>query len=327
MSTILKTNPLPNTPFTRKVGPILQSRVFLAFIGLFLLSLVLAVTSTHFFTASNILNVLRQISVVAIVAVGMTYVIISGGIDLSVGSVLALTAVLSAVLMKQGVNMILAIFAGLLLGAFIGFINSQLITSRIGMPPFIATLATMGIARGLTMVVTGGVPIFGLPDSFGFFGGGYLLLIPVPIIIMLVIFAITHIHLTYMVGGVQLFAVGGNPEAARLSGINVNRVKTTAYIVSGITAAIAGVILASRLTSIEPLAGTGYELTAIAATVIGGASLFGGEGSLIGTLLGAMIMGVLSNGLNLLNVSTYWQQVVIGGAIAITVAIGTFRKK
>ena len=327
MTAILKTKPVPNTPFTKKIGPVLQSRVFLAFIGLFLLSLLLTVTSSHFFTASNILNVLRQISVVAIVAVGMTYVIITGGIDLSVGSVLALTAVLSAVLMKQGVNMFLAIIAGLLLGALLGFINSLLITSRIGMPPFIATLAMMGIARGLTLVVTGGVPIFGLPDAFGFFGGGYLLLIPVPVIIMLLIFAICHIHLTYTVGGVQLFSVGGNPEAARLSGINVNGVKTKAYIISGVTAAIAGVILASRLTSIEPLAGTGYELTAIAATVIGGASLFGGAGSLIGTLLGAMIMGVLSNGLNLLNVSTYWQQVVIGGAIAITVAIGTFRKK
>lgn len=313
--------------FIKNVGAIRQSRVFLAFAGLILLGLVLTTISPHFLTVPNILNVLRQISVIAIVAVGMTYVIISGGIDLSVGSVLALASVIAAILMKQGANMVFAIIAGLLLGALMGFINSVLITSRIAMPPFIATLATMSVARGLTLVFTGGIPIYGLPEQFGFFGGGYLLGIPVPVIAMLLIFTISHVHLTYTVGGVQLFAVGGNAEAARLSGVNVNRVRTRAYILSGVTAAIGGIILASRLTSVEPLSGTGYELSAIAAAVIGGASLFGGQGSLLGTFFGATIIGVLSNGLNLLNVSTYWQQVVIGGVIAFTVAIGTFRRK
>jgi ribose transport system permease protein len=320
-------NALLNMPVIKQVVVIRRSRVFLAFVGLVLLSLLLSIISPHFFTITNILNVLRQVSIIAIVSVGMTYVIISGGIDLSVGSILALSSVVVAILLKQGVALTLSIFAGLLVGSFLGFLNSVLITSRIGMPPFISTLAMMGIARGLTMVITGGSPIYGLPTEFDFIGGGYLLGIPFPVVVMLIIFGIGHIHLTYTEYGVHLFASGGNPEAARLSGINVNQVLVKAYILSGVTAAIAGVILASRLTSVEPLFGTGYELDAIAAAVIGGASLFGGEGSLLGAFFGALIMGVLRNGLNLLNVSTYWQQVVIGLVIAFTVAIGTFRRK
>lgn len=208
-----------------------------------------------------------------------------------------------------------------------GFVSSVLITSRIGMPPFISTLAMMSIARGLTMVITGGRPIYDLPEEFGFFGGGYFIGIPFPVIVMILIFAVGHLVLAYTRYGTHLFAVGGNPEAARLSGVDINKIKMKAYVLSGITAAMAGVILSSRLTSVEPLSGLGYELDAIAAAVIGGASLFGGEGNLLGTLIGALIMGVLRNGLNLLDVSTYWQQVVIGVVIATTVALGTFRRK
>ena len=312
---------------TTKNLDITKSRAFFAFVGVISLSIILSFVSPYFFTASNILNVFRQVSIIAIVAVGMTCVIISGGIDLSVGSTLALSSVLVAILLKQGISMMVSITAGILLGGLIGLFSSFLITSRIRTPPFIATLATMSIARGLTMVVTGGRPIYGLPLNFGFIGGGYVFGIPFPVIIMLIIVLAGHIFITYTVEGTYLFAVGGNPEAARLSGINVSKIKILAYVLSGITAAIAGVILASRLTSVEPLSGIGYELDAIAASVIGGADLSGGEGNLLGTLMGALIMGILRNGLNLLNVSTYWQQVVIGLVIAITVALGTFRKK
>jgi ribose transport system permease protein len=244
-----------------------------------------------------------------------------------VGSVLALSSVAIALLLNRGINVFLSIGVGLLLGAFLGYINSILITSRIGMPPFIATLAMMSIARGLTMVVTGGRPIYGLPESFGFIGGGYLLGIPFPVIVMILVFVVGHINLAYTIRGTHIYAVGGNPDATRLSGIDINKVKRNTYMISGLTSALAGVILASRLTSVEPLSGLGYELDAIAAAVIGGASFFGGEGSLLGTFIGALIMGVLRNGLNLLDVSTYWQQVVIGFVIAATVAIGTFRSK
>lgn len=312
---------------TTKNIDITKSRAFFAFVGVVSLSLILSLVSPYFFTTSNILNVFRQVSIISIVAVGMTCVIISGGIDLSVGSTLALSSVLVAILLKQGMSMMVSIMAGILLGGLIGLFSSFLITSRIRTPPFIATLATMSIARGLTMVVTGGRPIYGLPLKFGFIGGGYIFGIPFPVIIMLIIVLVGHVFITYSVEGIYLFAVGGNPEAARLSGINISKIKIIAYVLSGVTAAIAGVILASRLTSVEPLSGVGYELDAIAASVIGGADLMGGEGNLLGTFMGALIMGILRNGLNLLNVSTYWQQVVIGLVIAITVAIGTFRKK
>jgi len=311
----------------KKIADLGQSRPFFAFIGVVLLGLILSIISPYFLTVSNILNVLRQVSIIAIVSVGMTLVIITGGIDLSVGSVLALSAVFVAILMKQGINIFLSIIVGTIVGVLIGLFSGFLITSWIRTPPFIATLATMSIARGLTMVVTGGRPIYGLPEEFGFIGGGYVFGIPFPVIVMLVVFVIGHIYLTYTVHGTYLFAVGGNPEAARLSGINISDVKNKVYILSGVTSSLAGVILASRLKSVEPLAGLGYELDAIAAAVIGGANLMGGEGSLIGAFMGALIMGILRNGLNLLNVSTYWQQVVIGFVIAITVAIGTFRNK
>jgi ribose transport system permease protein len=304
-----------------------DSRVFLATVGLFLLGLFLSILSPHFLTVSNILNVLRQISMIAVVAIGMTYVIITGGIDLSVGSVLALSAVCAASLMTHGVNMYLAATAGLMIGAVCGFLNGILIVTKIKMPPFVATLAMMSVGRGLSMVITQGTPIYGLPGEFGFIAGGYLLNIPMPVIIMVLLYVIGDIHLSYVKTGMYYFAVGGNEEAARVAGVDAKRVKLSAYVISGLTAAIGGMILASRLVSVEPLAGLGYELDAIAAAVIGGASLYGGEGSLLGTLIGAIITGVLRNGLNLLNVSPYWQQVVVGAVIASVVSINALRKK
>jgi ribose transport system permease protein len=304
-----------------------NSRVFLAIIGLFLLSLLLSVLSPHFLTVSNILNVLRQISMIAVVSIGMTYVIITGGIDLSVGSVLALSAVSAAYLMTHNINMYLAIIVGMVIGVICGFINGIFITTKINMPPFIATMAMLGIGRGLSLVITEGRPIYGLPSQFAFIAGGYVFGIPVPVIIMIFLYLIAYIHLSYVRTGVYFYAVGGNQEATRVAGINIRRIKLGAYVISGLTASIAGIILASRLVSIEPLSGSGYELDAIAAAVIGGANLYGGEGNIIGTLIGAIIMGVLRNGLNLLNVSAYWQQVAVGVVIAGVVSINALRKK
>ncbi len=257
----------------------------------------------------------------------MTYVIITAGIDLSVGSVLALSAVVAASAMRHGVNMYLSILAGIALGGTCGLLNGILITTRISMPPFIATLAMMSVARGFSMVITEGRPIYGLPSRFGFFAGGYLLGIPMPVVIMLFLYLLGYLTLRYVRVGVYYYAVGGDQEATRVAGVNVRRVKSSAYVISGITAAIGGMLLASRLVSIEPLSGSGYELDAIAAAVIGGASLYGGEGSLIGTLLGAIVMGVVRNGLTLLDVSPYWQQVVVGLVIAGVVSLGSLREK
>jgi ribose transport system permease protein len=283
--------------------------------------------SPHFLTVSNILNILRQVSIIGIVSVGMTYVIISGGIDLSVGSILALSAIIGALAMKNGVNIPFAVIITMMAGGACGLVNGIFIVARIKMPPFIATLVMMSIARGLSLVITSGRPIYGLPQGFGFIAGGYTFGIPFPVIVMLIIYMIGYIYVTYVRTGMYYYVVGGNEEAARLAGINIKAIKISAYVLSGISASIGGVILASRLTSIEPLAGLGYELDAIAAAVIGGANLMGGEGNLIGTLIGAITMGVLRNGLNLLNVSAYWQQVAIGIVIAAVVSVNALKKQ
>ena len=311
----------------RKAQSLLGSRVLIALVGLVLLSITLSLLSPHFLTTPNILNVLRQVSIIAIISVGMTYVIITGGIDLSVGSVLAISSVVMAVLMKLGVDMYLAIAAAIAVGALCGLASGLLITTRIKMPPFIATLAMMSVARGASLVITGGIPIYGLTGDFNFFGMGYVFGLPVPVIIMFAIILLGHLDLSFTRIGIYYFAVGGNQEAARLAGIDIGLTKLRAYILSGVTSAVAGIVLSSRLTAVEPTAGLGYELDAIAAAVIGGVTLAGGEGSLIGTAIGALIMGVLRNGLNLLNVSTYWQQVMIGLVIAVTVALATMKRK
>jgi ribose transport system permease protein len=306
---------------------VLDNRLFMVTTGLVLLGLLLSVISPYFLTLSNILNILRQVSIIAIVSVGMTYVIITGGIDLSVGSVLALSAILGALALKGGVNMPFSIIIALAAGGLCGFVNGIFIVARIKMPPFIATLVMMSIARGLSLVITSGRPIYGLPQKFGFIAGGYIIGIPFPVILMIVVYIIGYLYIAYVRTGMYYFVVGGNEEAARLSGIDTKRIKVSAYIVSGLSAAVGGAILSSRLISIEPLAGLGYELDAIAAAVIGGANLMGGEGNLIGTLVGAVTMGVLHNGLNLLNVSAYWQQVAIGIVIAAVVSANALRKE
>jgi ribose transport system permease protein len=291
--------------------------ILVAFLALIV---ALAFLSDSFLTVSNLLNIARQVSINAIIAAGMTFVILTAGIDLSVGSVLAFSGAVIAGLLARGHALAVGIGAGLLVGALIGLLNGLVIT-RGGVQPFIATLATLTIARGATLVYTDGRPITGLPDAFVWLGAGEIARVPVPVVIMALVFLAAHTLLTQTVLGRYIYAMGGNEEAARLSGVNVGLYKTAAYAISGVLAALSAVILTARLNSAQPTAGMGYELDAIAAVVLGGTTLAGGEGSISGTLLGAFIIGVLNNGLNLLNVNPFYQQVVKGVVILLAVLL------
>jgi len=294
-------------------------------IGLIGLISAFSILSERFFTLSNMLIVMRQTSVVAFLAFGMTFVILGAGIDLSVGSVLAISGAVCAGVMQNG-NVFFAILAGLAVGSALGIFNGLVIT-KLRIPAFIATLAMMAIARGGTLVYTGGRPITGLPSSFAFLGRGYIGNIPFPIILMLFIFILAYIILKLTRFGRYVYATGGNIDAARASGIKVNNVIISNFAISGLLSGLTGIILASRLNSAQPTAGMGYELDAIAAVVLGGTNLFGGEGELWGTLVGAFIMGILNNGLNMLNVSSFYQQVVKGVVILIAVTVAQSGKK
>lgn len=301
----------------QKLGPLL---------GLLVLVVVVSIMNHSFLAPLNILNLLRQVAINALIAFGMTFVILTGGIDLSVGAILALSSTLMAGMMVSGMDPILAIIVGCLLGVIMGALNGLLITKG-KMAPFIVTLATMTIFRGLTMVYTNGNPITGLGDSFMFqvFGRGYFLGIPVPAITMIITFTILWVILHKTPFGRQTYAIGGNEKAAIISGIKVDRVKIMIYSLAGLLAALAGAILTSRLNSASPTAGDSYELDAIAAVVLGGTSLSGGRGWIVGTLIGALIIGTLNNGLNLLGVSSFFQMVVKGGVIILAVIMD--RKK
>ena len=282
--------------------------------GLLTLCVILWAATPHFLTVSNLLNVLEQTALNAVVAVGMTFVIISGGIDLSVGSVLALAGICLALALEAGVPAPAAIGLALVVGTGCGLVNGVLIT-RGRLPPFIATLGMMSVARGVALMLAEGRPISGFSEGFRAIATERILTIPGPVLITIVIYAVAHFVLARTVFGRTTYAIGGNEEAARLSGVQVLVHKTAVYGVAGLTSAAAAVVLTARLNSAQPTAGTMYELDAIAATVIGGSSLLGGEGTVTGTLIGALIMGVLRNGLNLLNVSSFLQQVVIGVVI------------
>jgi ribose transport system permease protein len=289
-------------------------------IALVVLGGALALLSPVFLTPENLLNVARQVSVNAVMGAGMTFVILTAGIDLSVGSVLALAGVVMASAVKAGLPLALALLAGLAAGTGFGVANG--VTVAYGrVAPFIVTLAMLTIARGTTLVYTGGLPISNLGAAFDWFGQGDVFGIPVPVLVMLLVFLLSYVVLAQMVVGRYVYAIGGNAEAARLSGINVRRYTVLVYAISGLLSAVAAVILTARLDSAQPTAGTGYELDAIAAVVLGGTTLMGGEGSIGGTLLGAFLIGVLNNGLNLLNVSSFYQQVVKGLVILLAVLL------
>nr|WP_306823079.1 ribose ABC transporter permease [Pseudomonas fluorescens] len=286
----------------------------------------MSLANDNFLTTSNLSNVLRQVSIIAIIAVGMTCAILTGGIDLSVGPVMALSGTLSAGLMVAGFPLELAVLAGLAVGALFGAGNGVFVAYA-RMPPIIVTLATMGIARGLALVYTGGYPISGLPEGFAFLGRGELLGVQVPILVMAVMYTLAFVLLNKTPIGRYIYAIGGNEEAARLSGVRVSRYKLLVYILSGLTAAVAGIVLSSRLMSGQPNAGVGFELDAIAAVVLGGTAIAGGRGAIIGTLVGAMMLGVLNNGLNLMGISPYIQNIIKGAIILLAIYISRSRDR
>lgn len=301
-------------------------RQFGTLIGLLGLIITLWILTPYFLTISNLLNVAQQTSINAIIAVGMTFVIITAGIDLSVGSIVAFSGVVLASALQAAIPLPIAILIGLAVGAFCGLVNGMLITYG-RLPPFISTLGMMSVARGAALLYTGGRPISGFSSGFRYLATGEILHIPVPVIIMVLVYVIAHVVLTRTKLGRYAYAIGGNEEAAQLSGVNVRFFKTMVYGLSGMMAGLASIILTARLNSAQPIAGIMYELDAIAATVIGGTSLMGGEGRIVGTLIGALIMGVLRNGLNLLGVSSFVQQTVIGSVIIIAVLMDMALKK
>ncbi|HGM5488596.1 TPA: ABC transporter permease [Serratia fonticola] len=305
---------------------LLHHPAMLPFIGFAILFLLMSGLNDSFLTVNNLTNVARQVSINAIIAVGMTCAILTGGIDLSVGPVMALSGSIAAGLMLGGIPIPLAMVAALVIGALFGLANGACI-AYLRMPPIIVTLASMGIARGLALLYTGGYPISGLPDMFSFFGRGSVLGIQVPVLIMVGVYILAYLMLNHLPFGRYVYAIGGNEEAARLSGIRVPRYKVLVYVVSGTTAALAGLVLTSRLMSGQPNAGEGFELDAIAAVVLGGAAISGGRGAIIGTLVGAMMLGVLNNGLNLMSVSPYIQNVVKGGIILAAIYLSSSRRK
>ena len=296
-----------------------------ALVGLVFLCLVLAFATPAFLTGANLLNVGIQASTIAILAFGETFAIVAAGIDLSVGAVAAFSSMVVAYTgASLGMPAWLTVIVGVLAGAFFGAL-SGIANAFLKLPSFIATLATMSIARGLTLVISDGRPIStsGLVNFFG----STVLGIPVPIVTMIIMGVIAAVILNFTSIGRSIYAVGGNMEASRLSGIPVHKTQIIVFVLSGIFAAVAGLVIAGRLHSVQPQAASGYEMDAIASTVIGGASLSGGKGKISGTFVGAILLAVIRNGLNILNVSSFWQQVVIGLVIAIAVSIDTLRRK
>ena len=324
MSEAAKLSPIPQR---RRISAVLRLRKFGPVLALLILCGAMTAASDRFLTADNLLNVMRQSSVNALVSLGQLAVVITAGIDLSVGSILGLCCVLVALLMRAGVPPALSIAAVLSIGAALGSVNGVLFT-KLRLPhPFIPTLGMMNVARGLALVISGGFPISELPSGFRFLGAGSLAWIPVPVLLVVAFAGGAYVVLNRMTVGRDLYAIGGNVQAARLTGVPVDRRLILVYALSGLTASAGAVVLAGRMNSGFPLAGVGVELDSIAAVVIGGASFFGGVGTVSGTLAGALIMGVLRNGLNLLNVSAAWQTVVIGVVIVAAVWVDVVRQR
>ncbi|MGL4590111.1 MAG: ABC transporter permease [Mycoplasmatales bacterium] len=298
------------------------------YFALVVLVIFFSIMNSNFLTTGNVVNLLRQISVNGLISIGMTFVIITGGIDLSVGSVLGLMSSVMALLLVGGMPFTIVLPIVLVIGALFGMINGLLI-SKVKLQPFIVTLATMTIFRGVTYVLTNGKPISNLTTSnfFEFIGRGDIAGIPVPVIIFAAAFIGAYIILNKTVYGRNIYAIGGNETAAILSGLNANRIKTSVYVIAGFLSTLAGIILISRLNSAQPNLGVGYELDAIAAVVIGGTSLSGGRGKISGTLIGILIIGVISNGLNIMGVNAFYQEIIKGLIILGAVLLDRFNKE
>ena len=288
--------------------------------------MILSIASPYFLTATNISSVIRQTVVINIMALGMTLVIVSGGIDLSVGSILAFSGVVGTMTMVSTDSVMLGILAGIVSGALWGCANGLMI-ARMRIPPFIVTLGTLGIVRGLTLVISGGLPVVGLPKEHGFLGEGTVGPAPFVLVVLVACVIVAHFVLHSTKLGRYTYAIGSNEAAAVYAGIPVGRFKVAIYAICGLLTGLAGMIETSRLMTGQPTAGVTYELQVIAAVVIGGGSLTGGEGTVIGTLIGAFIMGLLSNGSDLLGINPYWQQVIIGAIIILAVALDVARKR
>lgn len=291
------------------------------------IGLIFSLGSDRFLTPSNLMNIAVQTSIIAIIAIGMTFVILTAGIDLSVGSVVALCGALAAGLaVRQELGTFAGIGLALLAGAVVGVINGLLIVKG-KVPPFVATLSTLAIARGLTLVYTEGRPISGIDERFIFLGSGEILGIATPVIILAIVFVVAYIVLRSTRFGNYVYATGGNEEVSRLAGVRTSIITLSVYIISGFLAALGGVLLVARLWSAQPNAAVGLELDAIAAPVLGGVSLFGGVGNVTGALVGAFILGILSNGLNLMGVPSFWQQVIKGVVLILAVMLDVLTKR
>ncbi|MEY9120545.1 putative xylitol transport system permease protein [Bradyrhizobium yuanmingense] len=307
------------------LGPYLKS--FSIVIVFMVISAFFAVANEYFMTWLNWVNLLRQSSINGVLAIGVTFVILTKGIDLSVGSVMALAGMIAASLVTSTNQhfVLWAVLAGLGTGAALGLVNGVIVTT-FNVPPFVATLGMLSMARGLTLIFSEGRPVPNLSESFRWIGGGSAAGVPVPVLILFLVFAIGWVVLSYTTFGRYVYAVGGNDKAARTSGISTRSVIASTYVISGLLAGLAGLVLTSRTTAALPQAGIGYELDAIAAVVIGGTSLAGGRGSLVGTLFGALIIGTINNGMDLMGVSSYYQQLLKGAIIVVAVMLDQFRK-
>lgn len=302
-------------------------REFGVLIGLIALLVFFSLTARYFLSWANLINVARQVSMIAIMAFGVSVVVVAGGIDLSVGSVMGVSGVFTATLMMQyNTPIFLCIIAGIFMGGLLGLFNG-LLNGFFKIPSFIATLATLSIARGVALLYTDAKPIYNLPDSFTVMGTGYMGPIPIPVVLMLLMFGTFYFLMVYTKIGRYAYSIGGNAEVARLSGINVRRYYMSFFVISGLMAGLAGVILTARMASGEPTSGAGYELDVIAAVVLGGTSLSGGKGTMLGTLIGAFIMGVLDNGLAMLNVPPFVQMICSGLVIVLAVGVNMRKSK
>jgi ribose transport system permease protein len=306
-----------NTRVTQKLLP---------FVSLIVLFVALSIASPYFLTANNLASVARQTAVFNTMALGMTIVIISGGIDLSVGSILGLSGLVGTMALERGYPIPVGVLIGLLVGTACGLANGVMVT-KLRIPPFVVTLGTLGIFRGLALIISNGLPVHRIPPGFSFLGEGNLLGVPFVVWLLVICAVAVHVILEHTRLGRYAFAIGSNKIASLYAGIPVDFHVMAVYAIGGTLTGLAGMIEASRLMTGQPTAGQGYELQAIAAVVIGGGSLNGGEGSVVGTLIGAFIMGLLSNGADLLNISNYWQQVIIGSVIILAVTLDEPRKR
>lgn len=295
-------------------------------IVLVILMITVGLINKVFYSPENLMNVFRSTSYVFIIGIAITYVLITAGLDLSVGAVMAMSGILSAMVAQTGMPLLVSIASGILFGAAVGLVNGFLIVKQ-DIPALIVTLGMMYVCEGLVLIITKGSPVYPLPDSYKQLGQGNVLGIPNPVVIALILAIIGAFVLKYTKYGRCIYATGGNKETSRLAGINVNFIQMSVYVLSGASAALTGILMAGRLNSAQPSSGSGYELTVVAAVIIGGTSMFGGAGSIFGTLLGALLMTVIENALLLMKISAYWQSFIVGIIIIFAVGLDQYRRK